>query len=279
MRSIQNPVLKKELKLRFRSFKSFSGLLFYLLTLIVFTAGYFLLVTNFSGQGFIAPEMNVILFTMLSYVQLCLVLFITPGLTAGAISTEREKQTLNILLTTSQTSWQIIYGKLTSSISYLVLLLFAGLPISSIVFLFGGVSPVDYLLVYALIIVSLIAIASIGIMISTLIRKTIIAMITTYGIMLTLTVITGFFAFVGMNFQEMTSSGIASPMPITYFLLAINPLVHLANVIFPDLSTGIADLTSIDLSMWVIYLLFYALITIVSLVIATKKIRVNMEQE
>lgn len=276
MKGIQNPVLKKELKLRFRSFKSFSGLLFYLLTLIIFTAGYFLVVMNFKGEGFIDPEMNIVLFTMLSYLQLCLVLFIAPGLTAGAISTEREKQTLNILLTTSQSSWQIIFGKLTSSISYLVLLVFAGLPISSVVFLFGGVSPSDYLLVYGLILVMLIAVASIGILISTLIRKTVIAIITTYGLMLVLTVMTAFFAFLGASFQDVT--GTNGAMPFSYLMLAINPFVLLAEVIFPEVGGGIADLTSIELSMWVPYLLFYLLVTIGSLALATKKIRVNMNK-
>lgn len=276
MRGIDNPVLKKELKLRFRSFKSFSGLLFYLLTLIIFVGGYFLVTMNFKGQGFISTETNIGLFTMISYVQLLLILFITPGVTAGAISTEREKQTLNILLTTSQSSWQIIYGKLTSSISYLLLLLFAGLPISSIVFLFGGVSPADFILVYVMMFIVLVAIASIGIMISTLIRKTITAMITTYSIMLVLVVLTGFFGFIGLSFNGSTNDG--GMMPFTYLLLAINPLVHLATVIFPELATSLGDITSIKMSTWIMYCIFYVLIIFMSLKVATNKIRVNMNK-
>lgn len=42
------------------------------------------------------------MFAVLTILQMALVLFITPSLTAGAISSEREKQTLNILLTTTQ---------------------------------------------------------------------------------------------------------------------------------------------------------------------------------
>ncbi|MBQ0140936.1 MAG: ABC transporter permease subunit [Kurthia sp.] len=277
MKGIQNPVLKKELKLRFRSFKSFSGLLFYLLTLLIFTGGFFLVATEFKGKGFITPDINITFFTMLSYVQLALVLFITPALTAGAISTEREKQTLNILLTTSQTSWQIIFGKLSSSIAYLVLLLFAGLPISSLVFFFGGVSPGDFLLVYVLLMIMLIALASIGIMVSTLIRKTIIAIVTTYGFMLVLTVLTAFFAFISLNFQDMTSEAVTETMPFSYIMLAINPFVHLSNVIFPEVSTGITQLTNIDMSLWGTYIAFYLIITVVTLSIATRKIRVNMK--
>lgn len=277
MKITQNPVLKKELKLRFRSFKSFSGLLFYLLTLLIFTAGFFLLATNFTGAGFISPEMNITLFTLLSFVQLALVLFIAPGLTAGAISTEREKQTLNILLTTSQSSWQIIFGKLSSSIAYLVLLVFAGLPISSLVFFFGGVSPWNFILVYIVIMVMLVALASVGIMISTLIRKTIIAIITTYGIMLVLTVLTAFFAFLGISFQDVTNASGVSATPFSYMMMTINPFIHLAAVIFPQVATGIQDITSVNVSMWFAYLAFYIIVTVICLMIATKKIRVNMK--
>ena len=58
------------------------------------------------------------MFAVLTILQMALVLFITPSLTAGAISSEREKQTLNILLTTTQSSTQIIIGKLFSSVAF-----------------------------------------------------------------------------------------------------------------------------------------------------------------
>ncbi len=41
MERFYNPVLVKELKLRFRSFKSFSGLMFYLAVICIFIAGFF----------------------------------------------------------------------------------------------------------------------------------------------------------------------------------------------------------------------------------------------
>ena len=56
MERFYNPVLVKELKLRFRSFKSFSGLMFYLAVLCIFIAGFLLLTTEFTGRGFFKPE-------------------------------------------------------------------------------------------------------------------------------------------------------------------------------------------------------------------------------
>src|SRR5690606_14075418 len=129
----------------------------------------------------------------------------TPGLTAGTISTEREKQTLNMLLTTSQTSFQIIFGKLTSSVAFLLLMIVSGLPIYSLVFLYGGVSPSQLAVIFVFYLLTLLTIGSLGVMYSTLLRKTIVSMIVTYGTMIFLTAVTGFFIILSMQFSQMAS--------------------------------------------------------------------------
>jgi ABC-2 type transport system permease protein len=277
--TFNNPVLIKELKLRFRSFKSFTGILFYLLVLSVFVFGFIFISTNFTGSGFINPEQSVILFGMLTFVQLALILFITPGLTAGAISSEREKQTLNILLTTSQSSFQIILGKMSSSIVFLLLLLIAGLPLYSLVFLFGGISPGQLLIIFAYLIVTMVTIASIGIMFSTLIRKTIISMITTYGAMLFLTGITAFFFMIGMSMVQNSPPSQMSPAPLTHFWAIINPIALMMTLITPEISDSLFELTKIHFPVWAGYLIFYTLITILCLWISLKKLRVNMKKK
>ena len=279
MRSaFHNPVLIKELKLRFRSFKSFAGILFYLLVLSIFVFGFIFMSTNFSGSGIIDPQQSVILFALLSYVQLALILFITPGLTAGAISTEREKQTLSILLTSSQSSFQIIFGKMSSSIVFLLLLLIAGLPLYSLVFLFGGISPGQLLIIFAFLIVTMLAIASIGVMFSTLIRKTIISMITTYGAMLFLTGITAFFFMIGISMIENSPGSLKSAAPISHFWAMINPIALMLTLISPEMSDSLSELTKIHFPVWAGYLIFYLAITIICLFISVKKLRVNMKK-
>ena len=114
----------------------------------IFVFGFIFATMTMSGTSYFRPSESFILFALLAFIQLGLVLFITPGLTAGAISSEREKQTLPILLTTSQSSFQIISGKLLSSIAFLLLLIVAGLPVYSLVFLFGGISPLDFVKVF-----------------------------------------------------------------------------------------------------------------------------------
>lgn len=276
--AFSNPVLKKEIKLRFRSLKSFTGILFYLIAMCIFVFGFIMLTTSFTGTGYFRPDESFLLFAMLTYIQLGLILFITPGLTAGAISTEREKQTLNILLTTSQTSFQIISGKLTSSIAFLLLLVVAGLPIYSLVFLFGGVSPGQLGIIFLFYFLTMIAIGGIGIMYSTIIRKTIVAMIATYGTMIFLVAVTGFIYLVITGMSSMATGTITSS-PIGHFFASINPIVLMLTLISPGSDSFITESTKVDFPIWAGYTIFYSFITIISIFIAVKKLRVNMKRK
>ncbi|MBK3495377.1 ABC transporter permease subunit [Viridibacillus sp. YIM B01967] len=274
-----NPVLIKEFKLRFRAFKSFSGIMFYLLALSIFVFGFIFVLMDFNISGFISSEESVMLFSLLTYVQLALILFITPGMTAGSISSEREKQTLNILLTTAQSSFQIIFGKMSSSIVFLMLLLIAGLPIYSLVFLFGGVSPSQLIVIFAFLIVTMLAVGSIGVMFSTLLRKTIISMIATYGSMLVLTGVTAFFFLISMEMNRSGMTGVtSSPSIFAHFWGTINPIALMMTLIDPLMLDSFYEVTNIHFPIWAGYLIFYSLVTIVCLLIAVKRLRVNMKK-
>lgn len=273
---LANPVLVKEIKLRFRNIKSFTGLFFYLLIMGVFVFGFINLTSSISGSGFFRPEESFMLFSMLSYIQLGLILFITPGLTAGTVSSEREKQTLNILLTTAQSSFQIIFGKLLSSIAFLLLLLVSGLPIYSMVFLYGGVAPSQIASIFLFYFLTLLVIGALGVMYSTLLRRTIVSMISTYGTMIFLTAVTGFFLILSVSLSSATMGTGASPL--SYFWACINPAVVLLTLLEPGFSDEIAQMTGIPLPLWVSYSIFYTLIFVGAIWLSVTKLRVNMNK-
>lgn len=275
---LANPVLIKEVKLRFRSLKSFTGILFYLIAMSVFVFGFIFLTTSISGSGFFRPDESFALFTMMTFIQLGLILFITPGLTAGTISTEREKQTLNMLLTTSQTSFQIIFGKLTSSVAFLLLMIVSGLPIYSLVFLYGGVSPSQLAVIFVFYLLTLLTIGSLGVMFSTLLRKTIVSMIVTYGTMIFLTAVTGFFLILSIQFSQLGSTGMPSFSPLSYFWASINPAVVLMSLLQPAVAEEILAMTAVPLPLWLGYFVFYALLAVAAMWLAVKRLRVNMRK-
>ncbi|MGB8002323.1 MAG: ABC transporter permease [Anaerobacillus sp.] len=271
-----NPVLNKEFKLRLRSFKSYLGILIYLFVLGGIGIGFIYLTSMNTQMGYFRPEESRYMFIVLSMVQLALILFMTPGLTAGVISGERERQTLNMLLTTKQTSASIIIGKLLSSISFLVLIIIASLPLYSIVFLFGGVSPGTLLATFGLYLVTIFTIGSLGVLFSTLIRKTIVSMITAYGSTLFLTAGAGFITLISM---QMLYMGGPTPgqNPIPYLSVMVNPAVVLFSVFEPSIEEEFFKASGISIPLWISYLCVCLVIIVLSLWISIRKLRPNMK--
>lgn len=140
---------------------------------VIGTVAFVFMYVNVQGQTLLLqPTRTAELFMFLSYLQLAMISFVTPGIAAGAISGERERQTLAVLLTTPLSPASIIVAKFISSISFLLLLIVMTLPLYSIVFLFGGVVPSQVLAVFGLQSLTLGTIASVSVFWSTWLRKT-----------------------------------------------------------------------------------------------------------
>jgi hypothetical protein len=148
----ENPVLYKELSIGLRDRKIFTLQTIYLTILAV--ALYLIMAeamsNNFPGG---LSEVGKIIFYALFWIQLVLVVLIAPSLTCGAVSTEKEKKTYELLIGTLLTPGEIISGKLLHGVSYIFLLLISSLPITAAVFFLGGVSPGQiiggYLIIFA----------------------------------------------------------------------------------------------------------------------------------
>lgn len=139
-----NPILVKELRSRMRGPRAFITLTASLVIMAGLMVGLvsLILAINNTGGNLLSPQIGQILFEGLVNFVLLLVCTVTPALTAGAISTEREKLTFEMLLATPLGSAKILWGKLISALSYVFLLIFAAVPLASLVFLFGGVAPI-----------------------------------------------------------------------------------------------------------------------------------------
>ncbi len=100
------------------------------------------------------------------------VIFLAPAATAGAISLEREKQTLDMLIATPITSMAIVLGKLLSALTYVFLLIVASVPLTAVVFVYGGVSPEDVLKGYAVLLATALGLGAFGLFCSSLVKRT-----------------------------------------------------------------------------------------------------------
>ena len=191
----------KELRGRVRGRRAFVVLTFYLLFLALFAWAWELVaertyVQNASLQGgaaaFASAQVGQEVFGALVLVETLLVVFLAPAFTSGAISLEREKQTLEMLAATPISSLAIVVGKLLSALAYVFLLIAASIPLTAIVFVFGGVAPDDVVRAYVVLVVSALGLGSLGLFISAAMQRTQGATVVTFFMVLFLTLGTMF---------------------------------------------------------------------------------------
>lgn len=179
-----NPVLKNESKLATRSVKFTLVLLFYIgflsiAGIIVFTSR---TSSNYS-QGMYLQSVT-ITYTVLAVIQAALLMFIVPSLVATSICGEREKQTLDVLLSTTMSPLSIVLGKLFASVSRVILLIICAIPVYSLSLLIGGVNIKNILELSMFFIVATLFVGSIGIFISTVMKTTKTSTVVTYFLVL-----------------------------------------------------------------------------------------------
>lgn len=280
-----NPVMDKEFRLRMRSPRSMLSVLFYVLALGAVAMGfiYIFLYLGQNGSQRFDPTRSQMMFYVLSFAQLILIAFMAPALTAGVISSEREKQTLSMLLTTQQSSSTIVLSKLVSSLSFMTLIVLATLPIYSIVFLYGGISPKQLISVFLFYLFVMLLLGSLGVLFSTLFKRTIIAIIVTYGVGLVIFLVTGllYIFFVGIEVRNMYSTG--TPVTQSYswigYLLGLNPAGAMISLFEPSFSKEMFMVqggtlnSKAPIELWQEFVIVYSVVIVVSLWIAIRRIR------
>lgn len=182
--ALWNPIVAKEYRSRMRTWRSPLAMTVYVLLLgglgwAIFSAMSLSARSTFNGGQ--AANYGQGLFLYLVLFQMVLLAFITPALTAGAISSERERQTIDLLLVTKLPPFSILWGKLLASMSFVLLLLLLSVPIFSLVFLFGGIELDQVAAAFLVTAVSALTLGIIGIACSTAFRRTLPATVSSYG--------------------------------------------------------------------------------------------------
>lgn len=229
-RALWNPIVAKEYRSRMRTWRSPLAMTIYIVLLGGLGWAVFAAMSN-SGTGFGLPSSGSnygqILFTFLILFQVALLAFITPALTAGAISGERERQTIDLLFVTRIPPFSIIWGKLLSSMSFVVLLLLLSIPIFSLVFLFGGIELDQVLYAFLVTGVTALTLGLLGIAFSTLFRRTLAATVASYGAAFVLVVGTLVYGLLFPVDVDPAATTLPAPPAIT-ILSPVLPLLTIA---------------------------------------------------
>lgn len=176
-----NPIVKKDLHVAARSMRISWGLFAYEVLLamaFLLALGVIQSTTSYIGSNIYAAL--IYLFPVLAITQICIVSLVMPILTASSISGERERQTLDLMLTTCMSPFTIVLGKVISAVVRILFFVVGSLPIMALSFVVGGLSW-SYLFYFVLaIILQSILSGSIGIFCSSVCRRSISAVILSF---------------------------------------------------------------------------------------------------
>lgn len=190
-------IMVKELRSRMRGRRAFIVLTGYLALLAAIAYGVYLsvapLARSAAEAGFgdaefqaanVSSLIGMAIFSVLSILQIVLVSVIAPAFTAGQISLEREKQTLDLLVTTPLRPGAIVIGKLATALAFVVLMILAAIPISGLVLMYGGAQVIDIVRQQAVLLATAIGFGSVGIFASALMKRTQSATVLTYCVVI-----------------------------------------------------------------------------------------------
>lgn len=174
-----NPIFESGARRRMRTVRTPVILTAYMAALLVFSLS---MLTDFMGQGIRVATMRLSTEWTIwaTAFQFFLIALVAPALGAGSIAGERERQTFDLLLVTGVGTRKIVLGKLLENYLFLLLLIFSGLPVLMLANMTGGYAVVDLLVILLYLAVIALAALSVGMVMSTIFRRSLTAIIAAY---------------------------------------------------------------------------------------------------
>jgi ABC-type transport system involved in multi-copper enzyme maturation permease subunit len=307
-----NPIIIREMRGRMRGRRAFIVLGLYLLLLScvvgsVYSSAYSGSSNYHYSYNITAPSIQYgptigkTIFASTILLLLLIISHVAPAFTAGAITGEREQKTYEALIITPLRAHQIVWGKLGSVFTFMVLLMLASLPVQSLAFLFGGVALEEVLIAALALTMTALAFGALGLYVSSLTRTTAASIIITYGLLLPFLyglpfMLGQFLALLGplfsatlfFNNTNLTTLGAVVALLVGLlmlygggFLLSINPF---SAAIITALIAANGDgyfffsapvgpgLSLWFVSPWVVYVIFYALFTLLLMRLTARRL-------
>ena len=181
----RNPVYSREMRVSSRSLRLplilmfFNGILFLVTLLNMYSV-----VEQVKTTATIQYSSFIDIYEFVTTIEFVLLVFIVPAVTAASISGERERQTLELMLTTQMTAFQVVMGKLLSALSTLMLLIFSSFPSIAMVFVYGGITWGDVLSIFICYGTVALFAGSIGLCCSAVFKRSTMSTVVTYGVLI-----------------------------------------------------------------------------------------------
>ena len=271
-----NPILKNESKIGVRTFRFNLMVMLYVGILSIMAMGaYYLINVDRYGMGLDLSDFTVLNFA-LACGQAVLLMFIVPVLTATSITGERERQTLDILLSTNLSPMKIVLGKLMSTVTKVTLLIISTMPIYAINFLVGGTSFNELIILTIFFISTTIYVGSIGIFMSTIFKtskSSTVASLITVLFAVVGTLIIGAVVISRDYYNTIQNNNISTYIINLPFWMYINPAIEFIYILIKQ--SGISEVTPKMLSytnlnkIFIISLINQGIITILLILLSS----------
>jgi len=290
-----NPVILKEMRSRMRGWRAFVGLTSFILVLggIVGMIYITFATANSSFPGINArKEFGQALFYTLYSLELFAVCVMSPSLTAGGIASEKESQTYDLLRTTLLSARSLVIGKLLAAISFVLLLLFAAVPLMSIGFMFGGVTFTELALGTLIMILTALNFGSIGLFFSSFINRARIATVLSQGVAMLLTFGLPVFALMSISIVQVSLFNSPSSVVRETILLVFGWLIAIASPVATSVVTEIFLIEEQTLffiqaplssnipfpSPWMGFVILYPLLTLLFIILTIRIVQRTARQ-
>jgi ABC-type transport system involved in multi-copper enzyme maturation permease subunit len=176
--ALQSPILVRELRALLRGRKFFVS---HMLLLTILAGVLLIAATTAAATEDSDPaDLGLLLFKAFLFGLSVVVIFLVPAFSCTAITTERESKTLDLLLTTTIKPWEVVWGKLLSALVVILLFMASALPLVTVCFLFGGISPWDLALLYSLVLFGTLVVSSVSLTVSAHCRESKASVVVSY---------------------------------------------------------------------------------------------------
>jgi|GEM_PF-396199 ABC-type Na+ efflux pump, permease component len=234
-----NPILVRDLRAQMRGTKSYWYQGAYLLLLGVLAVAGYAMSLQAGGAGqyvadganyyqtsapdIIAAQGKLETFYYFIFLTLAgLVTLIAPALTAASVTGERQRLSLDLLVTTPLSAVELLAGKLLSSVAFMGLLLALSLPASALCVLLGGATIGDVFRAYLLLAIDGVVLSAIGLFFSCAARTNLSALSWTYASVAGFLLVTMWYAPAGGS-QDFSAPANGLSLAVSAALL--NPFV------------------------------------------------------
>jgi len=289
-----NPVVVKEVRTRMRGGRAFILVTIHLLIMGGLLALAYMVFSSSLNTSTSLSERRTfgkILFGLLVTLELVTICFTAPALTAGAIATEHERQTYDLLRVTLLSPTALVLGKYLSGLTFILLMLFTSLPMLSPAFIVGGVLPQEIAISLLTLLVTAISFCAVGIFFSSRTSRTLVATVLSYAfaiinvfglpmILLFLIILSNI--SVSMNMNRISLAAQIALIYVAWLAISINPgtaiigsevaLLDQQGIWTAHISTG-NHIEVWMISPWLMYVGTYLLLSAILLWLTIRRIK------